>query len=830
MIKCDEYKKQLSELSVAKKRERDSGARRSSFLSEQAKGMETQIQALKDELYEATSTIKDHKKGGEEQQRDLQQARQQQATLNAERVALDAQIRELMVRNCDLEAKLEQANGLHSQSSLETETLRVQAQQLVQKVQAKEATITSLYKEKGATEARLGHLEASLAEATCVDPDASAALLEQLLLLQEALEQKESEVGLLQGQVEELQHNQTGLNERAHMQQSLVDAQEQLTQAEVELQDTQTALELAQAQALPHDENGNTVHDELRHVNDLLCNSQQQCGELFAANESLDSRVQELEKDNQKAQAQCLNFKRALFSSQTELSSVRKSLGATRKSLGDVEREGLRKLRSEWKEAQGDLQAKQAEMARAESGRQQHELDKQAKNEEAMRLNEELVQRLQEEVAALSSSQAAAIAKAVGDAEKVICEERQAEVQQLQQYKAEVLAMQHQHKQRLQECEASLSELRAQLEDKEKAIQSLTEQMPASSGEAIEQQRQELLQLSSDYKAKECQLRAMSQELAAGSNRVNAFTSTISKLQGQLDALGLEKQALSAKASQVAELESHIAQAQAQADASLSSERSRATELAEKLSKQLEANAALKSQAEDAWKKLLEKERQEKKEVDRVQAKADVNVELIQQRESLIDKLKEQAALMETRLASAEDEVAQLRFDNNMAVQKAVDFKTNEMQLEMEHLMTQQAGQISQLLVACKNKEEVTLLNGPLMKRTSKGMIRWHKRFCKLTTKHLLCWSDSNMAGRCRFIELKDVQEIHVHDKRGEESKEKEKDSDSCSFEMKTRFRSFIFQCKDNNNLRQWVAKLDQAINTTEFAEPAPLAQPALNL
>ena len=162
--------------------------------------------------------------------------------------------------------------------------------------------------------------------------------------------------------------------------------------------------------------------------------------------------------------------------------------------------------------------------------------------------------------------------------------------------------------------------------------------------------------------------------------------------------------------------------------------------------------------------------------------------------------------------------MAQVREESRLLVLS----KEGELQAEMEHLMTIQSQQMSRLFAVIKDKNEVELLSGVLLKRTTKGVIRWHKRYVRLTTKHLVCWSDPRRNSKCRFIDLREVREIHVtRGDRGEASRRDEGKAGGAdrSFEVRTTARSFFFQAQNEAEMREWMQRLDQAINTTEYVK-----------
>ena len=68
----------------------------------------------------------------------------------------------------------------------------------------------------------------------------------------------------------------------------------------------------------------------------------------------------------------------------------------------------------------------------------------------------------------------------------------------------------------------------------------------------------------------------------------------------------------------------------------------------------------------------------------------------------------------------------------------------------MDLMMTKQSAQIGRLVGVIDGKEERKLLEGTLLKKENKGLKRKHKRYCRLTTKHLVYWKNDKV--RCFLL------------------------------------------------------------------------------
>jgi hypothetical protein len=140
------------------------------------------------------------------------------------------------------------------------------------------------------------------------------------------------------------------------------------------------------------------------------------------------------------------------------------------------------------------------------------------------------------------------------------------------------------------------------------------------------------------------------------------------------------------------------------------------------------------------------------------QTMADNYAESHATKQETIKGLREEIGWLEADVLARGKEARRLRKEGERAVQH----KASELQDEMEHLMTQQSAQMGRLFAAVKDKNEVQLLEGALLKRTSKGVIRWHTRWCRLTTKHLVCWNAQGRSGKCRLIDLTEVIQTRI--------------------------------------------------------------------
>ena len=256
---------------------------------------------------------------------------------------------------------------------------------------------------------------------------------------------------------------------------------------------------------------GGEVECKLTVVTQLMETAQRQNGELFEENRilkeenaGLQSKVDKLQADGQRAKEQCSNFKRRLSRSEIELSDVqeltRKQKMAAEAAV-EADRAELRRLRGEWEKAQGELEERRAAGQEAEADRRRVVDEVRREHQAARAAGEQRVRELQAKVEQLisgrqaESAQSAGVLAAAREANDHVSAERRAEAAAARRLQADVARMREERDSAL----AAVDKLRGELEGLAEADRERCARMESAAEEEVAKARGDLESLTDKY-------------------------------------------------------------------------------------------------------------------------------------------------------------------------------------------------------------------------------------------------------------------------------------------------------------------------------------------